>query len=159
MRSRYKQDRMHVYGPPTLLFLPFLAGRILFYFCSVPMNELSRVSCPILGALLVFSGACAYGILLTPLVLLLFGAVTSFWFSQLPSLFPSLIEKISAVRDLLPWYPALFCAAYLGLVSSKRLLSDRLGEKGRLKNCLMNSIRQLLLITGAAVLSRMIEML
>ena len=154
-----KQSWTRRHGALTLLFIPFLIGCVLFYFRKIPIEELSRHDCLVLCALLVFSGACAYGLLLTPLILFLFGAGTACRLSRLPTVFPSLIGRISAVLDMFPWFPAIFCAAYLGIISSRRLLSDRIGEKGRLNDCVLTSFRQLLLITGAAVLSRMIQKL
>lgn len=159
MKIGCSKDRTRLYGAPALLFLSFLAGCVLFYVRPTPEGYLCRISFPLLGALLVFCGSSAYGMLLTPVVLLLFGLHTAFSISQLPPSVSSVTGKISAVRELFPWYPALFCASYLGLVSSRKLLSDRIEDNKRLKNCILTGILQLLLMTGAAVISRMIAML
>lgn len=148
---KHRRLRPEGRGGLVLLFLPFTLGSLLFWLFPQPWElPVSRLW-PAAVCLVLFSGVSGYGLVLIPLLFLLLGAVAA---AMLAGTDPRAFFTSADTLSLLPYFPAMFCASYLGLRQCAFLLSDgRSAPAQRLGFCVKTNLCQLLMLGAAALVS------
>lgn len=155
---RYRENLMQRQGSLLASFFPYLLGLLFARYVLSCQRQYTDLFLPAALVLLVFAGASAYGFVTNAAAFVLLGIYASGAFSRISIASISDGSSLTALLTLLPWFPAVAAAAYLGQKNVYDLLNSRLTDATTIiKNCLYTSAIQCGLITGAILISRMIK--